>query len=125
MEDILQSGEYESPLDCNNVDWLVIEVIKSGNKMAFYLKNNEKSIIIPAKDEELYREKVIRRFCEKNIESDKVRDHCHLTRKYRGPAPSKCKVKLQRNKVFLYHLHFTISVFMSVIYFLKSSLRKK
>ena len=25
-------------------------------------------------------------FCEKNFESDKVRDHCHLTGKYRGPA---------------------------------------
>ena len=24
------------------------------------------------------------RFCEKNIESDKVRDHCHLTGKYRA-----------------------------------------
>ena len=25
-------------------------------------------------------------FCEKHLEFDKVRDHCHLTGKYRGPA---------------------------------------
>ena len=37
-------------------------------------------------DEEDYRTKNICRFCEKNNESDKVRDHCHLTGKYRGPA---------------------------------------
>ena len=30
------------------------------------------------------------RFCEKNNKSVKVRDHCHLTGKYRVPAHSKC-----------------------------------
>ena len=29
------------------------------------------------------------RFCDKNIESDKVGDHCHLTSKNRGPAHKK------------------------------------
>ena len=38
------------------------------------------------------RNKNICRFCEKNIESDKVRDHCHLTSKYRGPAHSKSNI---------------------------------
>ena len=41
-------------------------------------------------DEEDYRINNICRFCEKNIGSDKVRDHCHLTGNYRGPAHSKC-----------------------------------
>ena len=35
------------------------------------------------KDEEDYRNINICRFCEKNIESDKIRHHCHLTGKYR------------------------------------------
>ena len=31
------------------------------------------------------------RFCGKEILSDKNRDHCHLTGKYRGPAHNTCK----------------------------------
>ena len=38
------------------------------------------------KDEEDFKKSNICRFCEKNIESDKVRDHCHLTGSYGCPA---------------------------------------
>ena len=37
-------------------------------------------------DEEDFKNNNICRFCEKEILSDKVRDHCHLTGKYRVPA---------------------------------------
>ena len=58
-------------------------------------------------DEEDYRNNNICRFCEKQIESDKVRDHCHLTGKNRDPAPSKCNVNItqkQSNFIpFIFH----------------------
>ena len=41
-------------------------------------------------DEEHYRNIFICRFRRKNIEPVKVRDHCHLTGNYRGPAHQKC-----------------------------------
>ena len=92
MDDVLKSGFYECPLGYENVDCFVDEVIKLGNKMAFYFKNTKKDIIRIEKDEEEYRNNIICRLCEKNIESDKVRDHWHLTVKYRGPALSKCNI---------------------------------
>ena len=96
MEDVLESGYYESLLGYDNVDWFVKEVIKLENKMAFYFKNTKKDIIMTQEDEEDYRNKSICRFCEKNIESDKVRDHCHLTGKYRGPSHNVCNINVKQ-----------------------------
>ena len=36
------------------------------------------------------------RYCEKCIETDKVRDHCHLTGKYRGPAHNECNLQVKQ-----------------------------
>ena len=39
-------------------------------------------------NEEDYRNDIICRLREENIDCDKVTDHCHLTGRYRGPAHS-------------------------------------
>ena len=38
----------------------------------------------------------IRRFCEKEFFSDKVRDHCQLTGKYRGPTHNTCNINVKQ-----------------------------
>ena len=107
MEDILKSDYYKSPLGYNNVDWFVNEVRKLEKKMAFYFKNTQKDIIMTEENEEDYRVISVFRFCEKNIESDKVRDHCHLTGKYRGPAHSICNINVTQDQsnfiLFIFH----------------------
>ena len=65
-------------------------VNKLENKMNFYFKDINKEINIREKDEKDYRNDNICRFFEKKIESDKVRDHCHSTVRYRVPAHSIC-----------------------------------
>ena len=119
MEDVLESGYYESPLGYDNVDWFVKDVIKLENKMAFYFKNTEKDTIITQEDKEDFHNNKFCRFCEKEILSDKVRDHCDLTGKNRGSAQNTCKKTLNRKIVILYHFHFIISVFTIVLCFLK------
>ena len=85
--DVLQSGYYESPfVGYRNIDWYFDEVIKLEKKTAFFFKNTKKYDIMTEEFEEDCRNNNICRFCEKDILSDKVRDHCHLTGKYRGPA---------------------------------------
>ena len=65
LNDVLQSGYYESPLGYDNVEWFVKEVIKLENKMAFYFKETKKEIIMTQEDEEKYKNNNICRFCEK------------------------------------------------------------
>ena len=96
MEVVLESEYYKSPLGYDNVDWFVDEVIKLENKMAFYFKNTKKDIIMTEKDEEDCTNNNKCRFCEKK--SDKVRDPCHLTGKYRGTDHSKCKINVTQKQ---------------------------
>ena len=96
LEDVLESGYYESPLGYDNVHWFVKEVIKLENKMSFYFKNTKKDIIMTQKNKEDFENNNICRFCEKEIISEKVRDHCHLTGKYRGPAHNVCNINVKQ-----------------------------
>ena len=96
MEDVLESGYYESPLGYDNVDWFVNEVIKLGKKLIFDLRILKKYIIMTHKDKEDFENNISCIFCEKNIESDKVRDHCHLTGKYRGPSHNVCNINVKQ-----------------------------
>ena len=64
--------------------------------MAFYFKNTKKDIIMTKENEEDFKNNIICRFCEKEIVSDKVRDHCHLTGKYRGSAHNTCNMNVKQ-----------------------------
>ena len=107
LEDVLKSEYIKTPSGYENVDWFVDEIITLENKMASYFKNTKKDIIMTEEDQEDFKNNNICRFCEKIIESDKVRDHCHLTGKYRGPAHSKCNINVTQDQSnfipFMFH----------------------
>ena len=65
--------------------------------MAFFFENTKKEIIMTQKNEEDFKNNNICRFCEKQILSDKVRDHCHLTGKYRGPTHKIRNLNVKQN----------------------------
>ena len=47
-------------------------------------------------NEEDFKNNNICRFCEKEMLSDKVRDHCYLTGKDRGPAHNTCNKNVKQ-----------------------------
>ena len=126
MEDILKSGYHKSPLGYDKVDWFVDEVIKIENKLTFYFEKTKKDIIMTEEDEEHYKINNICRFCEKNIESDKVRDHCLSTSKYRGPAHIKCNVNVtQKQSNFIPIIFHNFSSYDCHMFFKKLFDKKK
>ena len=98
LNDVLKSGYYHSPLGYENVEWFVNEMIKLENKMNFYFKNTKEDIVMSQEDEEKYKNNNICYFCEKEIVDDKVRDHCHLTGNYRGPAHYNCNINVKQKQ---------------------------
>ena len=61
-------------------------------------------------DEEFYRKSKICRFCEKGTFSDIIRNHCHLTSKYKGPAQNKCIIFVtQKQSNFLHYAFYNSS----------------
>ena len=83
--------------------------------MAFYFKNTKKDIIMTEENEEDFRDDNICRLCEKEILYNKVRDHCHLTGDYRGPAHNECNINVSQDQSnFLYHSYFTTFLIMIV-----------
>ena len=107
MADVLQSSYYNSPLDYENVDRFVDEVIKLEKKLAFYFKNTKKDIIMTKENEEDFKNNITCRFCEKNFVSDKVRDLCHLTGNHRRSAHSICNnnVTQKQSNYIPFELH--------------------
>ena len=63
---------------------------------------------------------------EKNIESDKVRDHCHLTGNYRGPAHSICNINVtQKQSNFIPYIFHTFKNYVCHMFFKKLVDKKK
>ena len=120
LEDVLKSDDYKSPLGYDNVDWFVDEIIKLENKMTFYFKNTNKDIVMTDNDNEDYENNNICRFCEKEILSDKVRDHCHLTGSYRGPAHNTCNINVtQKQSTFIPFIFHNFSNYDCHMFFKK------
>ena len=103
----LKSGYHKYPLGYNNIDWFVEEVVKLKNKKTFSFKSTKKDIVMTEENEEHFRNNNICRFFGKNNESDKVRDHCHLTGKYRSPAHNICNFNVTKGQsnsmLFIFH----------------------
>ena len=64
--------------------------------MNFWFKNTNNDIIMTEENKQDFENDNICRYCEKYIEINKVRDQCHLTGNYRGPAHNECNLQVKQ-----------------------------
>lgn len=69
----------------------VNEITKLENKLMAIL-HNEENMIFTRRDAEDFANARTCHFCNKELGDDRVRDHCHLTGKYRGAAHNSCNI---------------------------------
>ena len=70
-------------------------------------KHFNKNLVMPAEDEERFQSSSKYWICNKlfDVGDNKVRDHDHITGKYRGPAHWSCNInlKLAKNVPVIFH----------------------
>ena len=89
-------------IDC--VEHFLININKISNKLMYKIKD-AKSMIFTNEDKKNYNNNNICHICNKEIINNKVRDHCHLTGKFRGPAHNDCNINYN-------YKYFKIPVFI-------------
>src|SRR5688572_27922348 len=62
-------------------------------------------MIFGKKDKKLYYSDTVCHICEGELGDDRVRDHCHLTGKYRGASHNSCNLRYRVPKFFPVLLH--------------------
>ena len=69
--------------------------------MTFDFEDTNKNIKVTEEVDEHYRKTSTCQFSEKEVNSDKVRDHCHLKGIYCAAAQNKCNANVtqKRNKI--------------------------
>ena len=82
----------------NKFIWWIINQNKQIKEIITNHFNSE--LIMTAQHEEIYNNSPICWICNEELNADKVRDHCHVTGKFRGAAHNQCNLKLRIPKKF-------------------------
>ena len=78
---------------------------KIENKLFFFFKDTNHKLNMTDEDEEHFQSNDICWLCDGEAD-DKVRDHCHLTGKYRGPACNSCNLNAKKQLTSFVPVYF-------------------
>ena len=81
-------------MERNCVEWFVNEMIKLEHMVSNYFKTNKPLGMSP--EEEDFEQTTFYWLCEGDFSSENVRDHDHLTGKYRGAAHKCCNLNCKQ-----------------------------
>ena len=113
-------NNYRSYFGESCVTWFVNEMLTLENIARNYFETNLELEITPEEHQSFQQSKVCW-LCERELHGDtegalqKVRDHDHLTGKYRGAAHNICNLNCKKSQVRLFLYFSIISVVMIVI----------
>ena len=103
-EPILRSYTKETPEGEDAMD-IFIKWLEEDVKAIANIKPKE--MIFTEEDKEQFNKSKIGWICDEPFKGNKVRDHCHYTGRYRGPACNSCNLKYRKPKfipVFFHNL---------------------
>ena len=101
IDDNLISVFYSSLIGPNSVGRFVDEINNLENRIVFYFENTAKEEVMSEVGENHSTDNSTCWICEKEIDAErgvKVRDHLHLTAKYRGPTHEDCILQVEENR---------------------------
>ena len=101
---ILRTYTKERPEDEDAMD-VFIKWLEDDVKVIANIK--PKKMIFTEEDKKQFNKSKICWICDEPLKDDKVRDHCHYTGRYRGPAHNSCNLKYRKPKsipVFFHNL---------------------
>ena len=101
---ILRTYTKEKPEDKDAMD-VFIQWLEEDVKAIANIKPVK--MIFTEEDEKQFNKSKICWICDEPLKDDKVRDHCHYTGRYRGPAHNSCNLKYRKPKsipVFFHNL---------------------
>ena len=101
---ILRTYTKEKPEDEDAMD-VFIKWLEDDVKVIANIK--PKKMIFTEEDKKQFNKSKICWICDEPLKDDKVRDHCHYTGRYRGPAHNSCNLKYRKPKsipVFFHNL---------------------
>ena len=101
----------------DDVAQIFIDILEKNIKEIYKKFKFPKSMIMTMHDKLVCENSTLCHICNEELGKDRVRDHCHLSGKFRGAAHEVCNLKYKVPKFS--QLHFTIFLAMIVTYLLK------
>ncbi|XP_070528291.1 uncharacterized protein [Cardiocondyla obscurior] len=93
FDELLSRYEYRRGLDC--IEWFVEQLVKLAHRVKTIILKTVPMETLSNAQREKHENATVCHVYESPFEVDekRVRDHCHLTGRYRGPAHSKCNLR--------------------------------
>ena len=112
-----QPVSFVKEFNDDDVAQIFIDTLEKNIKEIYKKFKFPKSMIITMHDKLIYDNSTLCDICNEELGKDKVRDHCHLSGKFRGAAHDRCNLKYNVRKFS--QMYFTICLAIIVTYLLK------